>query len=117
MRFWGQAWLESWNLKWVKLIFSITWKNACKQIAFGTPVCLRSQLNVLPIAAKADIFVTGDFMYHQFFDADGKLVIADVGHFESEQFTIELLADFLIEKFPTFAVLKTETNTNPIAYI
>ncbi len=69
------------------------------------------------IAAKADVFVTGDFKYHQFFDANGKLVIADVGHFESEQFTIDLLADFLIEKFPTFAVLKTETNTNPIAYI
>ncbi len=69
------------------------------------------------IAAGAEVFITGDFKYHQFFDADGKLVIADVGHFESEQFTIDLLADYLIEKFPTFAVLKTEVNTNPIAYI
>jgi dinuclear metal center YbgI/SA1388 family protein len=69
------------------------------------------------VAAGADLFITGDFKYHQFFDADKKLVIADVGHFESEQFTIDLLADYLIEKFPTFAVLKTEVNTNPIAYI
>ena len=68
------------------------------------------------IGAKADVFITGDFKYHQFFDADGKLMIADVGHFESEQFTIDLIADYLIEKFPTFAVLKTGVNTNPIAY-
>ena len=69
------------------------------------------------VSAGADVFITGDFKYHQFFDADGKIVIADVGHFESEQFTIDLLADYLMEKFPTFAVLKTEVNTNPIGYI
>lgn len=69
------------------------------------------------IAAKADVFITGDFKYHQFFDADNKIVIADVGHFESEQFTIDLLADFLNEKIPIFATLKTEVNTNPIAYL
>lgn len=69
------------------------------------------------IGSGADVFITGDFKYHQFFDADGRIVIADVGHFESEQFTIELLAEYLMEKFPTFAVLKTEVNTNPIAYI
>ncbi len=69
------------------------------------------------IAAGADVFITADFKYHQFFDADGKILIADVGHYESEQFTIELLADYLMEKFPTFAVLKTGVNTNPIAYV
>jgi dinuclear metal center YbgI/SA1388 family protein len=69
------------------------------------------------IAAKADVFITGDFKYHQFFDADNKIVIADVGHFESEQFTIDLLVDFLKEKLPIFATLKTEVNTNPIAYL
>lgn len=68
------------------------------------------------INAKADAFITGDFKYHQFFDADGKIMIADVGHFESEQFTIDLITDYLMEKFPTFAVLKTGVNTNPIAY-
>lgn len=69
------------------------------------------------IAAGADIFITGDFKYHQFFDADDKIIIADIGHFESEQHTIELLGDWLREKFPTFAVHLTEINTNPINYI
>ncbi len=66
--------------------------------------------------AKADIFITGDFKYHQFFDAEDKIIIADIGHFETEQFTINLLSDYLREKFTTFAVLFTETNTNPIYY-
>ncbi len=67
--------------------------------------------------AKADIFVTGDYKYHQFFDAENRIVIADVGHFESEQFTSELIRDFLIKKFPNFAFHLTRTNTNPINYL
>lgn len=67
--------------------------------------------------AGADIFITGDFKYHQFFDADGSIIIADIGHYESEQYTIELLGDWLSEKFPTFALRLTEINTNPINYI
>lgn len=66
--------------------------------------------------AKADIFISADFKYHQFFDAEDKIIIADIGHFETEQFTINLLGDYLREKFTTFAVLFTETNTNPIYY-
>lgn len=69
------------------------------------------------IRAGADIFITGDFKYHQFFDADGKLLIADIGHFESEQFTIQLIAEKLQEKFSNFAVRLTEINTNPIQYL
>lgn len=69
------------------------------------------------IAAGADVFVTADFKYHQFFDADGRIVIADIGHFESEQFTIELLYDAIREKFPNFATFKTAVNTNPILYL
>jgi dinuclear metal center YbgI/SA1388 family protein len=68
------------------------------------------------IRQQADIFITGDFKYHQFFDADGKIIIADIGHFESEQFTIDLLTDYIRQKFTTFAVRFTETNTNPIYY-
>ena len=64
----------------------------------------------------ADFFITGDMKYHEFFDAEGKMVIGDVGHYESEQFTVELLHGLLVEKFPTFAVLKTEVNTNPVKY-
>ena len=68
------------------------------------------------LAANADLFVTSDIKYHEFFDANGKMVIADIGHYESEQFTINLLQEFLEQKFPTFAVLKTEVNTNPVRY-
>lgn len=68
------------------------------------------------IAQNADVFISGDFKYHRFFDAENKLVILDIGHFESEQFTIDLLVDFLKEKFSTFAIRFTEVNTNPINY-
>jgi dinuclear metal center YbgI/SA1388 family protein len=68
------------------------------------------------IAAGADIFVTADYKYHEFFDAEGKLVIADVGHFESEQFTQHLLCEIIQKKFTNFAVRLTEINTNPVKY-
>ncbi|HVZ55522.1 MAG TPA: Nif3-like dinuclear metal center hexameric protein [Chitinophagaceae bacterium] len=68
------------------------------------------------IAAGAQAFVTADLKYHDFFLADGRLVLADVGHFESEQYTIDLLAEVLEQKFPTFAVLKTGVLTNPVQY-
>jgi putative NIF3 family GTP cyclohydrolase 1 type 2 len=69
------------------------------------------------IRAKADIYISSDFKYHEFFDADGHLVIADIGHYESEQFTSELLAEQLTEKFPNFAVRLTKLNTNPVNYL
>ena len=68
------------------------------------------------IQAKADIFITGDFKYHQFFDAEGKIIIADIGHYESEQFTPEIFESLLKEKFPTFAILLSNLNTNPVKY-
>lgn len=68
------------------------------------------------VAAGADFYVTADVKYHEFFDANGRLVIADIGHYESEQFTIDLLFDRLAEKFPTFALLKTKLVTNPVHY-
>ena len=68
------------------------------------------------IQAGADFFVSSDFKYHEYFDADRQIVIADIGHFESEQFTIDLLRDLLSEKFSTFAVRSTEINTNPVNY-
>jgi len=51
-----------------------------------------------------------------FFDADNTILLADIGHYESEQFTIDLLAGILQQKFPNFAVLKTEIKTNPVNY-
>jgi len=75
-----------------------------------------SFLTTAAIAKGADIFITGDVKYHEFFDAEQKLVIADIGHFESEQYTIDLLADVLRQNFPNFAVLKTGVLTNPVHY-
>ncbi len=68
------------------------------------------------IAAGADIFITADYKYHEFFDAEGKIVIADIGHFESEQFTQQLLYENITNKFINFAVRLTEVNTNPVKY-
>ena len=68
------------------------------------------------IAAGADIFITSDMKYHEFFDADGKIIVVDIGHYESEQFTVDLLYDILREKFTNFAVQKTTVNTNPVSY-
>ncbi len=67
-------------------------------------------------AAGADMLVTADVKYHQFFQAEGRMVIADVGHYESEQFTKNLLVDYLTEKFPNFAIHLSETQTNPVNY-
>ena len=68
------------------------------------------------IARGAQAFVTADFKYHDFFDADGRILVADVGHYESEQFTVDLLCDFLQGKFATFAPNSSETITNPVSY-
>jgi len=65
----------------------------------------------------AEVFVSADFKYHEFFDAEDHLVIADIGHYESEQFTIKLLCDIISENFSNFAVYCTEINTNPVQYL
>jgi putative NIF3 family GTP cyclohydrolase 1 type 2 len=69
------------------------------------------------LGSGADVFLTSDFKYHQFFDTEKKLIIADIGHYENEQFTKELIAEKLSQKFSSFAVLLTEYNTNPINYL
>ena len=68
-------------------------------------------------AQNADIFISSDFKYHEFFDADNQIVIADIGHFESEQYTINLLYEILTEKFNNFALHFTKVNTNPVNYL
>lgn len=72
---------------------------------------------LIPVALsnRADVYITSDIKYHEFFDAESMLLI-DIGHYESEQFTIDLLYDILREKYPNFAVRKTEVNTNPVQY-
>ncbi|MFA8300097.1 MAG: Nif3-like dinuclear metal center hexameric protein [Hyphomicrobiales bacterium] len=69
------------------------------------------------IRNNADVFITGDMKYHEFFNADGKIIIADIGHYESEQFTMELISSIIKEKFSTFAIRLTEVNTNSIKYL
>ena len=65
---------------------------------------------------KLDAYITADLTYHDFFLPEEKMLLADIGHFESEQFTSDLLATMLNEKFPTFAVLKSAHKTNPVNY-
>ena len=104
------------------------------QSTFKTPVVKHTELRGKPIkrvalcggagsfltgaaiAAGADIYITADMKYHDFFEANGRIVIADIGHYESEQFTIDLLKEVLEQKFHTFAVLKTGVITNPVRY-
>lgn len=66
--------------------------------------------------AGAAFYISSDIKYHEFFDAENRMVIADIGHWESEQYTIDLLFSLLTTKFPNFAVLKTAINTNPVRY-
>ncbi len=68
------------------------------------------------IASGAEIYITGDFKYHQFFDAEKSLIIADIGHYESEQFTKELFFELLTKKISNFALCLSKVNTNPIKY-
>ena len=82
-------------------------------------VCGGSGSFLLPkaIASGADVFVTADFKYHDFFDAENKIVIADIGHYESEQYTKALFHEILIKKFPNFALRLSEIRTNPVSYL
>jgi dinuclear metal center YbgI/SA1388 family protein len=69
------------------------------------------------ISAGADAFITSDIKYHEFLDADEKMLIADIGHYESEVFTKELIFELLHKKFSNIALQLSEVNTNPTRYI
>ena len=108
-------------LKSLKKIFnvpSIKYSGKAESIK-RVALCGGAGFFLLPnaIGAKADIFISSDVKYHEFFDAETKIILADIGHYESEQYTIELIAEFLNRKFPTFAVRLTSINTNPVNYI
>lgn len=107
------------NLKKIMKTDCIRYTNPVKKKIKKVALCGGSGSFLLgnAMSKEADIFISGDFKYHQFFDAENKIIIADIGHFESEQFTIELLADVIKEKFTIFAVHLTEINTNPINYL
>lgn len=109
-------------LHFVKRTFhcgTIRYTNPTKSVVKTIAVCGGSGSFLLKdaIRAKADVFITGDFKYHEFFDAENHLMIADIGHFESEQYTSEWLVAQMKKKFTNFAVRLTSVNTNPINYL
>lgn len=67
-------------------------------------------------SVNADVFVTSDLKYHQFYEAESKILLADIGHYETEQFTKDLLVDYLTKKIPNFAISLSGSKTNPINY-
>ncbi len=69
------------------------------------------------IAAEADLFVTGEIRYHDYFDSQSRILLAEIGHYESEQYTKEIFCEIIQKKFPTFAVHSTQVDTNPINYL
>lgn len=69
------------------------------------------------IAAGADVFLTADIKYHQFYEAENKILLADIGHFESERYTKNYIVDYLTKKIPNFAIILSEENTNPVKYL
>lgn len=91
----------------------------CKEKVSKVALCggAGSFLLTKAIGAGADVFITGDFKYHDFFEADSRIVVADIGHFESEQFTKDLLYDIISEKFTNIALRLSEVQTNPINYL
>lgn len=90
----------------------------CKNTVHKVAVCGGSGGFLLnaSIKAEADVFITSDYKYHEFFDANGRIIILDIGHFESEKYTIDLLYDLIINKFTTFATHCTKIITNPINF-
>ncbi len=89
-------------------------KKEVKRIA----VCGGSGSFLLSDAKRinADVYITADFKYHEYFDAENQIIIMDIGHYESEVFTKELIYDFLNEKFTNIALNLSELTTNPINY-
>ncbi len=69
------------------------------------------------IAAGADTFLTADLKYHQFYEAENQILLADIGHFESERYTKNYIVDYLTKKMPNFAIILSEVNTNPVKYL
>jgi dinuclear metal center YbgI/SA1388 family protein len=109
-------------LEYLRSIFSaegIRYSSLTGRKVRKVAVCGGAGISLLKEALnfRADAFVTSDIKYHDFFGAESKILLADIGHFESEKFSMGILYDLIIKKFPTFAVRFSETNTNPINYL
>lgn len=90
----------------------------CKKQIEKVAVCGGSGSFLLKeaMASRADVFVSGDFKYHEYFDADNRIIIADIGHYESEYYSIEIFNELITKKIPNFATYFTDVNTNPVNY-
>lgn len=97
----------------------IRYTNLLKKPVKRVAVCGGSGSFLLgnAIAEQADVFITGDFKYHQFAEAEDRILIADIGHFESEQYTKEVFFELLTKKFSNFAIHLSNVNTNPVNYL
>lgn len=106
------------HLKKTMNLIAFKYTNPHKEMIETVALCGGSGSFLLKeaIRQKADIFITADFKYHQFFDAENKIIIADIGHYESECYTQEIFSKILNEKFPNFAVRLSKINTNPVNY-
>jgi dinuclear metal center YbgI/SA1388 family protein len=104
---------ETFNCGVIK--FTKSTKQTIKKVAFcgGSGAFLVHQAK----AQGADLYITGDVKYHEFFDGEDEMIVADVGHYESEQFTSNLIYAILTKNFTTFAVHLSKVNTNPINYL
>lgn len=91
----------------------------CRKTVSTIAVCTGSGASLINTAANAgaDVYIAADFKYNDFIDADGRLIIADIGHFESEYCAIDLLYGIITKKLPTFAVRKSVNSRNPINYL
>jgi dinuclear metal center YbgI/SA1388 family protein len=109
-------------LKYLSVIFKaegVRYSKPTEKKIKKVALCSGAGISLLndAIKAGADIFITSDIKYHDFFNATNKLLLVDIGHYESEKYSIEILYDLIVKKFPTFAVRFSETNTNPINYL
>ena len=97
---------------------SIKYTELCKKEVSKVALCggAGSFLLKTAIESDADIYITSDIKYHDFFEADGKIILADIGHYESEVFTKDLIHDFLMEKFANIAFHLSGVVTNPVKY-
>lgn len=108
----------------LKLIYSvfdargIKYSNPTDKTVSKVALCGGSGASLIfdAIHSGADVYLTADIKYHDFFNAENRILLVDAGHYESEKFSTEILKDLIIKKFPKFAVRFSETNTNPINY-
>lgn len=109
-------------LQQIKTVFhcqTIRHTSLCKSQIRKVAVCggAGAFLTSRAIAQGADIYITGDYKYHDFFQAENRLIIADIGHYESEQFTKEIFYELVTKKIPNFAIQFSKIETNPIHYL